>query len=243
MHDIRFARAEASVGEATSVNDNVSTHPEPDPTAHITDAEIYRASAKQREERAAPISKLAAFRGYKRFHSSMRSLLKVGQLEKGKKSRSGKTYIHNDLETACELLGVPFQFEQTDYDDNDPHVIEAATDSNAEARRDTQGQAIGMAVRTRLFHEGIQKERPFHPVPTYDALAEKFTGSKRAATIKALTRTASAFVSSADNYQPVFTDLRPVAERRTEKHGRIPGEGVWRLRRHRGRRRWPVVRL
>jgi hypothetical protein len=109
----------------------------------------------------------------------MRSLHKVRQQHKGKKTRAGKTYIGNDLEVACTLLGIPFDCDPTDYDDDDPHVLEAATDTNAERRRETQGQAICTAVRTRLFHEEIQKQRPFHQMPGYKWLAQKFVGSER----------------------------------------------------------------
>jgi hypothetical protein len=59
------AKGEGSVEETG----NISTPTEPDQIAQITDADIDQAWAKQRVERSAPISKLAAFRGHKRFRS------------------------------------------------------------------------------------------------------------------------------------------------------------------------------
>jgi hypothetical protein len=64
--------AEDDADGPTSVNDtgNISTSTEPDPIAHIADADIDRVWAKQRQERSAPISKLAAFRGHKRIEKT-----------------------------------------------------------------------------------------------------------------------------------------------------------------------------
>ncbi len=166
--------------DTAGVNEGVAGNAEINQiSAAISDQAILEAWVVQREKFAAPIARTASFRGVARTRSLMASILAVGQIERGQKSKSGKTVSGNHREMACRLLGLDFAFDTLDGDDNDPQTIAIGTDANAESRRDSLGQAIATAVRTRLFHEGIQQGRPHHVVPTYSALAAKFGTSEQ----------------------------------------------------------------
>ena len=70
-------------------------------------------------------------------------------------------------------------FEQTDLADDDLRIIAEATDSNAEGRHNSVGQAICTAVRERLYHKSEAREGLKHVVPHFDQLARKYKKSPR----------------------------------------------------------------
>jgi hypothetical protein len=147
---------------------------EADPIAGIGDERIVEIS-NEICSRAHPAANIASFKGVSEVRALAHSIAKNGQLDPGKKTASGKTYIGRTREVACTLLGDDFRFEQTDLLDDDPRVVVQATDSNTEGRHDSVGQASCSAARERLYYE---QNFPGW-VPTFEELARKYKKSGR----------------------------------------------------------------